>query len=109
MIAITSNAARALRRMTNTDIYPHAGLSIRRIGDDKFVFSIVPDPGEGNVAVPGTNVYLDQPAAAALEHATLDADANATLAKQLVLDKTRQEVKSRATRGQCSGGGDRSG
>jgi hypothetical protein len=73
--------------MTNTETYPHAGLRIRKIDDDKFVLSIVPDPAGSDVAVPGMNVYLDQPAAAALEHATLDADADATLAKQLVLDK----------------------
>ncbi|MEH1127147.1 hypothetical protein [Micromonospora sp. CPCC 206061] len=87
MIAVTSNAARAVRRMTNTDTYPDAGLSIRKIDDKKFAFSIVPAPADSDVAVPGTNVYLDQPAAAALKHATLDADANATLARHLILDK----------------------
>jgi hypothetical protein len=88
MMTITRNAAQAVRRMTNTGIYPHAGLSIRKIDDDKFAFSIVPDTAGSDVTVPGANVYLDQPAAAALEDATLDADADATLASQLVLDKT---------------------
>lgn len=88
MMAVTRNAAHAVRRMTNTGVYPHAGLCIRRIDDDTFAFSIVPDIESNHVTVPGTNVYLDQPAAAALEHAKLDADANATLASQLVLDKT---------------------
>lgn len=87
MIAVTDNAARALRRMTNTDTYPHAGLSIRKVDDDKFALSIVPAPAGGDVAVPGTNVYLDQLTAAALEDATLDADADATLAMHLILDK----------------------
>jgi hypothetical protein len=75
--------------MTNTETYPNAGLSIRKVGDNIFAFSIVPDDADSEVAVPGTNVYLDRPAAAALEHATLDADANATRARQLVLDKAR--------------------
>ena len=88
MIAVTSNAAQAVRRMTNTDTYPHAGLSIRKIDDDRFALSIVPNRAGCDVAVPGTHVYLDQPAAAALENATLDAEANATVAGQLVLDKT---------------------
>ncbi|WP_212993614.1 hypothetical protein [Actinoplanes auranticolor] len=65
-----------------------AGLSIRKIDDEKFGFSIVPDNTGGEVAVPGTNAYQDRPAAAALEHAILDAAANATRAGQLVLDKT---------------------
>ena len=88
MIAVTSNAALAVRRMTNTDTYPHAGLSIKKIDNDKFAFSIVPNRPSSDVTVPGTNVYLDLPAAAALDDATLDADTNATLAGQLVLDKT---------------------
>ncbi|MEU8230481.1 hypothetical protein AB0C12_12880 [Actinoplanes sp. NPDC048967] len=77
--------------MTNTETYPHAGLSIRKVDDDKFALSIVPDNAGGEVAVPGTNVYLDQPAAAALEHATLDADANANRAGQLILNSTHFE------------------
>ncbi|WP_212990855.1 hypothetical protein [Actinoplanes auranticolor] len=82
--------------MTNTETYPHAGLSIRKIDDEKFGFSVVPDNAGGEVAVPGTNVYLDRPAAAALEHATLDAAANATRAAQLVLDKTPSRKPSPA-------------
>jgi hypothetical protein len=74
--------------MSNTDTYPDAGLGIRKVDDDKFAFSIVPNPADSDVAVPGTNVYLDQPAADALEHATLDADASANRTRQLILDKT---------------------
>lgn len=88
MLAITSNAVQAVDRMTNTDSYPHAGLRIKKIGDDNFALTIVPTPAGSDVAVPGTNVYLDQPAADALEHSTLDADANANLTDQLRLVKT---------------------
>ncbi|MEU4214211.1 hypothetical protein [Actinoplanes sp. NPDC026623] len=62
MIAVTSKAALAVRRMTNTDTYPQAGLSIRKIDDDKFAFSIVPNRTSSDVAVPGTNVtWTGQP------------------------------------------------
>lgn len=87
MLAITRNAAKAVNRMTNTDTYPHAGLRIRKVGDEKFAMSIVPTPADSDVAVPGTNVYLDQPAAEALQHATLDAGTNANLTGQLKLDQ----------------------
>ncbi len=88
MIAVTDNAAAALDRMTNTDVYPKAGLSIRKIADSRFSLSIVPAPADSDIAIPGANVYLDRSAAADLENARLDASANAVLASQLLLDRT---------------------
>lgn len=85
MITITSNTVQAVRRMTNTETYPHAGLSIKKVDDHNFAVSIVPTPADGDVAVPGTNVYLDQPAAVALDTATLDAESDATLAEHFIL------------------------
>jgi hypothetical protein len=87
MMTVTKNAEQALRRMTNTDTYPGAGLGIRKVHDDSdtFAFSIVPDPADDDIAVPGSPVYLDPPAVAALDHATLDANADATFASQFVL------------------------
>ncbi|MDQ0365168.1 hypothetical protein [Catenuloplanes indicus] len=84
---MTDNAAAALRRMTNTDVYPRAGLSIRKIADNKFSLSIVPAPADNDITIPRANVYLDRPAADALEDARLDATANAVLASHLLLNR----------------------
>ncbi|MDR7327529.1 MULTISPECIES: hypothetical protein [Catenuloplanes] len=84
---MTDNAARALRRMTNTDVYPNAGLSIRKVNDNRFSLSVVPAPADSDIAVPGVNVYMDRSAAAALENARLDANANADLASQMLLSR----------------------
>lgn len=85
MITITSNTAQAVRRMTNTETYPRAGLRIRKIDNDKFAMGIVPEPADSDVAVPGANVYLDRAAAVALEEATLDAQAGAAFAGHFIL------------------------
>jgi hypothetical protein len=74
--------------MTNTEVYPHAGIRIKKVDHDKFAVTIVPTPAADDVTVPvaGANVYLDRPAAAALDHATLDASDDASRAEELVLE-----------------------
>lgn len=88
MIAVTGKAASAIRQMTNTDVYPHAGIRIKKVDRDRFAISIVPTPADDDVTVPvtGANLYLDPPAASALDQAKLDASDNASRTEQLILE-----------------------
>ncbi|MEV6527334.1 hypothetical protein AB0M43_35955 [Longispora sp. NPDC051575] len=88
MITVTGGAAAAIRRMTNTRVYPGAGLRIAAHGrPGRFAFALVSQPSAGDVAVgvPGTQLYLDREATAALGDAVLDADATAERVWQLSL------------------------
>lgn len=88
MIAVSGNAVSAIQHMTNTEVYPHAGLRIRKVDRGRFAVTIVPTPTADDVAVPipGANVYLDQMAVAALDNATLDASEDACRPEEFVLD-----------------------
>jgi Fe-S cluster assembly iron-binding protein IscA len=87
MIAITQNAAAAIRQMTNTEVYPEAGLRIAAVDGDRFALRVVPHPAgdDINIDADGANVYLDEQAAEALGQATLDADGSAPGPEQFVL------------------------
>jgi Fe-S cluster assembly iron-binding protein IscA len=87
MIAVTQNAASAIRQMTNTEVYPEAGLRIASIDGDRFALRVVPHPAgdDINVDVHGANIYLDEEAAEALSRATLDADGSVPGTEQFVL------------------------
>lgn len=74
MLTVEETAVTAIRTMTNTAVYPDAGLRITSEPDqDVFAIAIVPQACEDDVAVPAVdaNVYLDSDAADALSAATL--------------------------------------
>lgn len=88
MIAVTGNAIFAIQHMTNTEVYPNAGLRIRKVDHRKFAVTIVPTPAADDVAVPirGANLYLDRMSVAALDNATLDAGDNTRRTDEFVLE-----------------------
>jgi Fe-S cluster assembly iron-binding protein IscA len=90
VISVTNNAASAIRRMTNARTYPDAGLRIKSVDESRFAMTIVPQPTTGDVAVRayGAKVYLDHDAAAALDHAILDAADHASQSDQFTLAST---------------------
>jgi Fe-S cluster assembly iron-binding protein IscA len=79
MFTVTDQAASAIRQMTNTEVYPEAGLRIITVEGDRFAVRVVPHPAgdDVNVNADGANVYLDEDAADALGEATLDSDGSA--------------------------------
>jgi Fe-S cluster assembly iron-binding protein IscA len=87
VIAITDRAASAIRKMTNTDLYPDAGLRIKSLRGNRYAMTVVPQPAHDDVSVEaaGANVYLDQGAVEKLDHSTLDAAADAWSAAQFSL------------------------
>lgn len=73
MLAVTDQAIAAIRKMTNTEVYPDAGLRITSEPEqDQFAIAIVPDSADDDITVPAdANVYLDHDAAVALDAAML--------------------------------------
>ncbi len=89
MISLTDQAASAIRRMTNTETYPDAGLRIKSEDDHRFAMTIVPRPQADDVTLrsPGVNLYLDHDAAGALNRAVLDAADDTTRAEEFTLGR----------------------
>jgi Fe-S cluster assembly iron-binding protein IscA len=87
VIAITEQAATAIRTMTSTRVYPEAGLRITQIERYRFVLNLIPHPAEHDVKVDtaGARVYLDREAARALDRATLDTQGGSWSADQFTL------------------------
>jgi Fe-S cluster assembly iron-binding protein IscA len=87
MIAVTDQAASAIRQMTNTEMYPEAGLRITAVEENRFALKLVPHPASEDVTVDagGANLYLDDDAADALDSATLDIDGSKLETAQFLL------------------------
>lgn len=77
MFTVTVEAEEAVRQMTNTEVYPAAGLRIAKSERDRFTLTVVPQPRGDDIVVGkghGANVYLDVKAAEALGDAVLNAN-----------------------------------
>jgi hypothetical protein len=74
--------------MTNTDVYPDAGLRISTIEPNRFAINVMPHGVGRDVAIDahGARVYLDQDAAQALDRAVLDAEGDSWSADQFTLE-----------------------